>query len=66
MIGDSAVDAAAAAAAQMPFMLFEGGYGFEECQFVTHEQRFDHFDRLPHLVTQHGWRGRPLEICHNR
>jgi phosphoglycolate phosphatase len=57
MIGDSAVDAAAAAAAQMPFMLFEGGYGFEECQFVMHEQRFDHFDRLPHLVTRHGRRG---------
>jgi phosphoglycolate phosphatase len=65
MIGDSAVDAAAAAAAQMPFMLFEGGYGFEECQFVMREQRFDHFDRLPHLLTRRGGRGRLLRRCHN-
>lgn len=50
MIGDSAVDAAAARAAGLRFVLFEGGYGAQDCADCDVSRRFDRFDRLPQLL----------------
>jgi len=50
LIGDSAVDAAAAAAFTMPFLLFEGGYGAAECDPEHVAGRFASFAELPGLV----------------
>jgi len=50
MIGDSNVDAAAAAAAGMPFLLFEGGYGPAQCDDTSVAGRFVAFADLPSLV----------------
>ena len=41
MVGDSAIDAEAAASLAMPFHLFEGGYGAKECDGHPIATRFD-------------------------
>ena len=50
LIGDSAVDAAAARALPMPFLLFEGGYGADECDPGDVAGRFASFRDLPPLI----------------
>jgi phosphoglycolate phosphatase-like HAD superfamily hydrolase len=50
LIGDSAVDAAAARAFGMPFLLFEGGYGARECDPADVADRFASFRELPRLI----------------
>lgn len=50
LIGDSAVDAAAAKALAMPFLLFEGGYGAHECEPAQVAGRFAAFRELPALI----------------
>lgn len=50
MIGDSDVDAKAAAAAHVPFLLFEGGYGAKECDGLAVAGRFADFADLFTLV----------------
>lgn len=50
MIGDSEVDAKAAAAAGFRFMLYNSGYGAERCANLPVHARFDAFDALPALV----------------
>jgi phosphoglycolate phosphatase len=50
LIGDSAIDAAAARAFLMPFLLFEGGYGADECDPADVAGRFTSFGDLPTLV----------------
>jgi phosphoglycolate phosphatase len=50
MIGDSSVDAQAAAAAGVPFLLFEGGYGVHECDGLAVAGRFGDFAGLPALI----------------
>jgi len=53
MIGDSIVDAAAAAAAAMPFLLFEGGYGVQDLASAAAPPvaaRFASFAQLPDVV----------------
>jgi phosphoglycolate phosphatase len=52
-IGDSEVDAEAAANAGLPFLLFTEGYRKTPVEALPHAARFDHFDRLPGLVA--GW-----------
>jgi phosphoglycolate phosphatase len=49
-VGDSEVDAAAAAAAGMPLLLFTQGYRKTPIGQLTHLQAFDHFTMLPGLV----------------
>lgn len=51
LIGDSEVDAAAAEACAMPFLLYQGGYGAASCPDRLVSARFDHFDRLPMLIS---------------
>jgi phosphoglycolate phosphatase len=51
MIGDSDVDAAAAASAGMTFLLFNGGYGSGGCGFVPPALRFDSFDLLLRAIS---------------
>jgi phosphoglycolate phosphatase len=51
MVGDSIVDAAAAAAAGTCFMLFEGGYGPVDKDMPDGHRRFGTFAELPSLVT---------------
>ncbi|WP_338467469.1 HAD-IA family hydrolase [Novosphingobium sp. ZN18A2] len=53
MIGDSKVDAHAAAAAASPFLLYQAGYGKDECAFVASEHRFTDFGELPALIARH-------------
>lgn len=50
MIGDSAIDARAAAAADLPFALFLGGYEADLCAPGTVAGAFAHFDELPALL----------------
>ena len=52
LIGDSAVDAAAAQAFAIPFLLFEGGYGARECDPGHVAGSFASFVDLPGLVEQ--------------
>ena len=49
-VGDSAIDAAAARAAGLPFLLFTGGYGAAGCADADVRVRFDDFAALPALV----------------
>lgn len=49
-IGDSAVDAGAAAAANVPFVLFTGGYGAEECDKLPVAARFCRFDEIDSVL----------------
>ena len=60
MIGDSEVDAAAAMAAELPFALFEGGYGAKGADTGA-ALRFADFARLPGLLSAAGtvWDARP-------
>jgi phosphoglycolate phosphatase len=51
-IGDSEVDAAAARALSIPFLLFAGGYGAERCRANDVTQTFDDFAALPALLLQ--------------
>jgi phosphoglycolate phosphatase len=50
MIGDSAIDAQAARAAGMPFVLYERGYEAESCAGEACAASFARFERLPDLV----------------
>ncbi len=50
LIGDSAVDAAAARGFAMPFLLFEAGYGAAECDPGDVAGRFASFHELPALI----------------
>ncbi len=50
LIGDSAVDALAARAAGVSFILFGGGYGLDECEQACVTARFDRFDSLHALI----------------
>lgn len=52
MIGDSDVDARAAAAAGLPFALFLGGYEPDRCRDEHVAGRFARFAELPRLVRQ--------------
>lgn len=52
MIGDSSVDAAAARAGGVPFVLYERGYGAKECATGDIARRFDHFADLPRILTE--------------
>jgi len=52
LIGDSAVDAAAALAFAIPFLLFEGGYGARECDPDHVAGSFASFTQLPALIEQ--------------
>jgi phosphoglycolate phosphatase len=52
-VGDSEVDAEAAANAGLPFLLFTEGYRKTPVEALPHAARFDHFDQLPGLVA--GW-----------
>jgi phosphoglycolate phosphatase len=50
MIGDSTVDAQAARAAAMPFVLYERGYEADSCARAACAGSFARFDALPVLV----------------
>jgi phosphoglycolate phosphatase len=50
LIGDSAIDAATARAFDMPFLLFEGGYGAQECDPADVADRFASFRDLRRLI----------------
>ena len=50
MIGDSAADAAAAAAAHLPFVLYAGGYGADETATLPQAAQFTDFAQLPALI----------------
>ena len=49
-VGDSEVDAATAAAAGVPFMLFTEGYRKSPVEAIPHAARFSHFDALRSLI----------------
>jgi phosphoglycolate phosphatase len=49
-IGDSEVDAAAAAAAGMPLLLHARGYRKAPLEALPHLAAFDHFSELPRLI----------------
>lgn len=49
-VGDSAIDAGAARACAIPFLLFTGGYGAAECAAGDVAARFDRYAALPDLV----------------
>lgn len=49
-VGDSEVDAATAAAARVPFLLFTEGYRKTPVEELPHHARFDDFARLPGLL----------------
>ncbi|MEP7007830.1 MAG: HAD-IA family hydrolase [Sphingomonas bacterium] len=51
LIGDSDVDAAAAKACGVPFLLYEAGYGAEACLPGDVHARFAHFGELDALIT---------------
>lgn len=50
-VGDSEVDAATAAAAGVPFLLFTEGYRKTPVEALPHLQRFDRFAQLPALLS---------------
>jgi phosphoglycolate phosphatase len=50
-VGDSPIDAAAARACAIPFILFEGGYGARECAEDAVYARFNEFATLPAIIT---------------
>jgi phosphoglycolate phosphatase len=50
LIGDSAIDSAAARTFAIPFLLFEGGYGAAECDAADVAGRFTSFAHLPALI----------------
>lgn len=50
LVGDSNVDAGAAAAAGVRFVLFNGGYDPAGCSESQVHGRFDHFGELPDLL----------------
>jgi phosphoglycolate phosphatase len=49
-IGDSPIDAQAARACAIPFVLFEGGYGVDECANEPVHARFVEFAALPLII----------------
>lgn len=51
-IGDSPIDAQAAQACNMPFILFEGGYGVHECVDEAVHARFTEFAALPIIIAK--------------
>ena len=50
-VGDSEIDAEAAARAGLPFALYTEGYRRAPLSELPHDHVFDHFDRLPGLLT---------------
>lgn len=50
LIGDSGIDAAAARAFSIPFLLFQGGYGAQECDPADVAGSFTSFHDLPALI----------------
>lgn len=60
-IGDSEIDAAAAAAAGMPLLLYTGGYRQVPLEALTHLRAFDQFIALPAIAAElHAPAGRML------
>lgn len=51
MIGDSPIDAGAARACGVPFLLYSAGYDAAGCAEGEIHAQFDHFDGLPGLVS---------------
>ncbi len=51
MIGDSPTDSRAAAAANIPFVLFEGGYAPNECRSDPVHARFASYDELTIVIS---------------
>ena len=51
-VGDSETDAATAAAAQIPFVLFTGGYRKAAIGDIAHAERFDDWLELPALIAR--------------
>ena len=49
-VGDSPIDAQAAQACAIPFVLFEGGYGADECANESVYARFAEFAALPVII----------------
>lgn len=49
-VGDSEIDAGAAQAAGVPFLLYTEGYRHSEVEEMAHQARFSHFDALPGIV----------------
>lgn len=49
-VGDSEVDAATAQEARVPFALFTEGYRRSPIPDISHQQSFQHHDRLPAVV----------------
>ncbi len=49
-VGDSEVDAATAEAAEVPFLLFTGGYRKTPVEQLRHDAAFDSFGALPGLI----------------
>lgn len=54
-VGDSEVDADSAANAGLPFVLFTEGYRKTPVDALPHAAGFDHFDRLPAIVSDWPW-----------
>lgn len=50
LVGDSVIDAQAAAAAAIPFYLYGPGYGAAECPDDLVTARFEHFGSLPGML----------------
>ena len=51
-VGDSAVDAAAAAALAIPLIVYGGGYGVAEITAAQRVAQFHHYDELPALLAR--------------
>lgn len=50
-VGDSGTDAETAARAALPFALYTEGYRKSPVSEIPHDWAFDHFDRLPEIVS---------------
>lgn len=50
-VGDSEIDAETARAAEVPFLLFTEGYRKTAAEDLPHAAQFDHFDKLPDIVS---------------
>ncbi len=52
-VGDSGIDAAAAAALAIPLIVFAGGYGVAEIAEAQSAARFDHHHALPDILARY-------------